>query len=313
MDLVGGNNPTTPKLDNTTPQPQGQPLVNPNVQQIGTPLAVSSAAAPMAAPIEQPTTPASPMNPPSLPPTPPQNPLDTVSDLSLSSEPSGPVGGKGKIIILVAIGSVLVLGLVAGAFFVGNTTGKSQGRKAADAEYQQREADRQRQEAEQQLKEEDAELELGTELVDPKYVDETVEGDIGKQLSASDGLVLKVTNIERNYATDDPNYKLDETKELVKVNFLMGNIAKEKAKDMTSSLMFYLENAEGARLNPENIVSYEGKFDTVKLDPGTQSSGSIIYLVNKDESPLKFVREQRYRFSGENKEVTTRTVVNVAE
>lgn len=320
MDLVGGNNPTTPRLDSARPQPQpqsqpqtqGQPFVNPNAQQIGTPLAIPAPAAPMAVPAEQPIAQPPMSPPPALPANPVPNPLDTVSDMGLSSEPSGPVGGKGKVIALVAIGSVLMLSLVIGAFFIGNTTGRSEGRKAADAEYQQREAERQRQEAEQQLEEEEAELALGSELIDPQYVDETVEGDIGKQLSAKDGFVMKVTNIERNYETDDPNYKLDETKELVKINFLMGNIAKEKVKDMTSAA-FYLENAEGARLNPENIVSYDGKFDTVKLDPGAQASGSIIYLVNKNEAPLKFAREQRYRFAGENKEVATRTIVNVAE
>lgn len=320
MDLVGGNSPGTPNPDATpqSQQGQGQPFVNPNPQSVGAPMAVNPANNPNPGTSPEAPPPQMPAMAPAMPPvesTPsvaPPNPLDTVSDMGLSSEPSGPVGGKGKVIAMVAVGSVLVLGMVAGAFFIGQTTGKSEGRRVADHEYQQREADRQRQDAEQRSSEEEARLELGSDTIDPKYVDETIEGDIGKQLTASDGFVFKVTNIQRNFVTDDPNYKPNEEKELIKVNFLMGNIAKDKVKDMTNAA-FYLEDSQSARLNPENIVSYEGKFDTIKLDSGMQESGSIIYAVAKDETPLKFVREQRYRFAGENKEVTTRIVVNVAQ
>jgi|GEM_PF-3968207 len=307
MDPYGGSNPSSPRLDNTgSPQP-GQP-VNPLAQ----PLAPQ---APVAPTIQTPVAPVAP-SPPASPISEPGHPdlgINSPNSLGISSEPSGAIGGKGKTVALIAIGGILVLGLVAGAFFVGNTMGKSQGKKLADATYQKKEADRQRQEAESNTDTQDtSQLDLGTELVEPKYVDENIEGDVGKQLTSSDGLVLKVANIERNFKTDDPNYKLDSTKELVKVNFLMGNISKDKAKDVTN-FAFYLENSAKARLIPENIASYTDKFDTVKLDPGSQAKGSIVYLVNKDEKPLKFVREQRYRFSGANQEVTTRTIITIAQ
>lgn len=306
MDPNGGINPSSPRLDsNPAPQAQSQPVP----QQVFTPQP------PVTAPVIQtPIAPTPPQPVPSfVPPTVP-DPLGGSNDLGVSSEPSGFTGGKGKTIALIAIGSILVLAITVGAFFVGNVTGKSAGRKAADAEYQKAEADRQRQEAESEAEqdEEEAQLDLGTELVEPKYVDENVEGDIGKQLTASDGLVLKVVNIERNFKTDDPNYKLDPTKELVKVNFLMGNIANDKPKDITS-FAFHLLDSSNARLTPQSIASYTDKFDTIKLDQGAQAKGSIVYLVNKDEVPLKFVREQRYRFAGANREVTTKTIINVAE
>lgn len=305
MDLTGGNNPATPKLD-TTPQPQGPPSMDPNNISVGAPMTAPPV---MPGGVEQ----VPPQVPQQQPMMPPQAPVDMTGamDMNTSSEPSGPADGKGKIVAMIAIGGVLILGLVAGAFFVGNTMGKSEGRKAADAEYQRMEAERQRMEAEEKEAQQ-APLELGADLVDPKYVDEVIEGEIGKQLTAGDGFVLKVTNIERNFQPDDPNYKLDEAKELVKVNFLMGNIAKDKAKDMTS-FAFYIEDSTGARVTPENVADFEGKFDSVKLDPGSQSAGSIVYLVNKDDAPLKFAREQRYRFSGQNKEVTTQTVVTIAK
>ncbi|MFO0971201.1 MAG: DUF4352 domain-containing protein [Candidatus Saccharimonadales bacterium] len=307
MDLNGGNNPSSPRLD-SNPVPQQSAAQAPSQQVFAPQPAVTAPVIQTPVMPPQPATQTQAQQQPSAAPD-----LLADSGITLSSDPSGPVAGKGKTIILIAVGSVLVLALVAGAFFVGNVSGKSAGRKIADAEYQKKEADRQRQEAEKDAEQEkDAELDLGTELVEPKYADENVEGDIGKQLTASDGLVLKVTNIERNFKTDDPNYKLDPTKELVKVNFLMGNIAKDKAKDITN-FAFYLEDSGNARLTPQTIASYTDKFDTIKLDPGAQAKGSIVYLVNKDEVPLKFVREQRYRFAGENREVTTKTIINVAE
>src|SRR5690606_18441112 len=145
----------------------------------------------------------------------------------------------------------VVLGLAGGGYFVGYASGKAEGRKEADAEYQQKQAQAQREEAESKESEEDtgAELQIG-DLKEPKYVDETVEGEIGKQVSASDGLVLKVLNIERNFKSSDPNYKLDDSKELVRVNFIMGNGANDKPKDI-SSFSFRLENSVNALLTPE--------------------------------------------------------------
>lgn len=310
MDPNSGTNPSNPRLDNGglpnqparqnaatgqpfTPQP---PITAPVIQ---TPVTPSTAATPSNAP-----TPINSIKSPNM--------LEGFDDMNTSSEPKGKLGGKGKTVLAIVGAVIVVVGLCTGAFFVGNTMGKSQGKQLADAEYQKKEADKQRQEAEAQTEESDATLDLGTELIEPQYIDENIEGDIGKQLTASDGLVLKVVNIERNFKTDDPNYKLDSSKELVKVNFLLGNIAKDKVKDIDPG-KFYIENSSSARLTAESIASYTDKFDTIKLDIGTQEKGSIVYLVNKDEAPLKFIREQRYRFSGENREVTTRTIINIAE
>ena len=216
--------------------------------------------------------------------------------------------------ILIAFGIIIVLaGLAGGGYFVGYSTGKGVGRKEADAAYQQQQAQAQQEEAESGESDASAsgQLDLG-DLREPKYVDETIEGEIGKQVSASDGLVLKVVNIERNFQTTDQNYKLDSSKELVKVNFLLGNVANDKPKDI-SNFAFKLEDSTGALLVPENIAEYEDKFDTIKIDQGAQAKASIIYKVNKDEKPLKFVREQRYRITTENREVTTKIVITLVK
>ncbi len=300
MDPIGGINPSNPRLDNAAPQ-AGQPGMS-NQQ----PTVPSSITAPV---LEAPVANAGPVVLPSN--------IDGYSQpLADGTEPSGK-SGTAKKVLLGLLAVVILLGLAGGGYFVGFTAGKSKGRTEADAEYQAKQAQAQQEEAQKDETTDEtdsansAELTLG-DLKDPKYIDETIEGETGKQLSSSDGFVLKVVNIERNFKSTDANYKLDSSKELVKVNFLIGNVTKDKPKDI-SSFNFRLENSVNAQLTPENIAQYTDKFDTVKLEPGGQSKGSIVYAVNKDEKPLKFVREQRYRISTENREVTTRIVVTVAK
>ena len=307
MDPNGGINPSNPRLDgfvnnqnNQVPQP-GMAMGNqqnvPQAEQqnqVYQPVAAPTLEAPM-----QDQYAAQSMN---------------VSDPMMANQPISDEPKKNilKIVLVVLGGLAVVVTLLAGGYFIGLTSGKSQGRAAADAQYQKQLAAAQQQEAEgKDDKANSAELKLG-DLKEPEYKDETVEGAIGKQVSTSDGLVLKVTNIERNFQFKDENFKLSEGKELVKVNFLIGNITKEKAKDILSS-SFKLENAAKAQLLPSNVQNYTDIFDSKKLDPGAQSKGSIVYEVVKDEKPLNFVREQRYLISGENREVTIRIVIELAK
>lgn len=287
MDPNGGVNSSNPRLDANGVQPTNQPVTAPTLETA----------------------------------TPGPQPVQLPNDLGISDPniASGNSAGKGKgALKKVLIGLLIILlvaGLAGGGYFVGYASGESKGRTEADAEYQRKQAQAQQEAAEDEATEseldEEAALQIG-DLKEPKYVDETVEGEIGKQLSSSDGLILKVLNIERNFKSTDSNYKLDSSKELVKVNFLIGNGANDKPKDI-SSFSFRLENSVNALLTPENIAEYPDKFDTLKLDTGAQMKGSIVYAVNKDEKPLKFVREQRYRITTENREVTTRIVVSLAK
>ena len=247
------------------------------------------------------------------------SPDPPLTQPSSESQPAGVAtapqkkrGGTGKTILMILLVVLLAAGAGAAGWFVGQAQGREQGkeegRKAALAEFQQEAIE---DETESPDSEDEAQLQLG-ELKDPEYKNEELEGKIGEQITANDGLVLMVTNIERNFKVDDANYKLDDTKELVKVNFLLGNITKDKPKDL-SSFSFRLENSRGAQLTPENIATYEGKFDTVKIDPGTQTKGSVIYAVSKDEKPLVFTRSQMYRITNQNSEVTTKINITIAE
>lgn len=224
-------------------------------------------------------------------------------------------GGVVKKILFVVLGLVVVVGLLGGGYFAGLSSGKTQGKNEATAAFQAELAKQQeskKESTDKNAKETpvDTELKLG-DLQDPQYKDETVEGQIGKPVTAGDGFVLEVTKLERNFKVDDPNYKLDDGSELVKVDFLMGNIGKDNPKTI-SNFNFRLENSTDAQLVPETIDKYDGKFDTTTLKPGAQAKGSIVYKVNKDEKPLKFTRTQVYRLTNQNREVTTKISISVA-
>lgn len=209
-----------------------------------------------------------------------------------------------KILLMIVLILLLSSGAAVAGYFYGLEQGKTKGRQQAEASVSQEVENKEEQNTETTV---DTKLALGS-LVDPIYKDETINGKVTEQLTSADGFVMKVTSVERNVTVNDANYKLDSSKELVKVNLTMGNVAKDRSKDV-SNFNFRIEDSSGAKLSPENIASFDGKFDTIKLDPGAQAQGSIIFAVKKNDEPLKVVREQRYRITSENREVTMLIVV----
>jgi hypothetical protein len=216
-------------------------------------------------------------------------------------------GGAGRNALLM----LLVLLLVAGAGAAGYFYGLSEGKKQGETEIQEDKISQVQRGEEEESEAASGDLILG-ELREPVYADETLTGEIGKQIEANDGLVMKVVSVDRNFQTTDANYKVETGKELVKVNLALGNVAKDKAKDITPN-SFRLVNTAGTQLTGEVIASFDGKFDTLKIDPGKQTTGSIIYKVEKDEKPLSLVREQRYRIATDNKEVTTKVTITLTK
>ncbi len=310
MDDFSGIDPSsmTPRLDNSPQAVDNNQVAMPAPQAAVT---MPEAAPVVAAPPAMPTADLSAFYPDS-PTVPEQQPIS--EDLNVPPVKSG--GGAIKKILLVVVIIIVAGVLGGGGYMLGFTSGKTKGSNEAAAQFQadqakQQEAATQKDDtADDSKSKSDDKLDLST-LQDPIYKDETVEGKVGEQVAAGDGFVLEVTKLERNFKTDDTNYKLDANSELVKVDFLMGNISKDQSKDI-SSFNFRLENSSGAQLIPETISEYDGKFDTTTLKPGSQAKGSIVYKVNKDEKPLKFTRTQAYRLTNQNKEVTTKISITVA-
>jgi hypothetical protein len=329
MDPNGGINPSAPKLDNTQPptdiyqqavEPQS-PLnqitgasIPPEIPSVGPEIQAPLEQAPQMQPPQQPQFPGQFADPYQQDPNVGVQPIEPDPMLSqpMADAPL-PVQNDGKKkILIIAAATIFGLAVLGGASFMAYTAGKSAGKQEAAAEFQAQQAATQEAEAADKSSVEDVTLELGElSALNPK--EETLTGVTGEQINSSDGFVLYVTNIERSFTVDDPSYELDEGKELVKVNFIMGNTTQDRPKDIKSADLF-LEEGDGTKITPESRLSdYSGNFDTVKIEPGAQASGSIVFAVKKDAAPLVFVREQRYRITNQNKEVATKTSVVVAE
>lgn len=317
MDPIGGIRPSAPRLD-STPQVPPQPAqftVDQPPQFVDQP--VSSGSIPQEVLAEPPVFQEA------LPPQPPQfidpmagyqQPMDPDPMLSQPmADPSMPAPSGGKKPLLIIIGAVVALALLGGVGFAGYTMGKQQGRKQTLAEFQQQQVEND-DTVDDTTSDEDAMLTLG-ELADLKPEEEEQTGEIKQQMTASDGFVVKVTDVERNFTPDVEDYELDKDKELIKVNFVMGNQTKDRAKDIASDDL-RLEESDGTKITPESrLSSYPGKFTTIKLEPGVQEKASIVFAVKKDSAPLSFVREQPYRLiqGGAEKVVTTRIVITIVK
>lgn len=315
MDNFGGVNPNPTDF---------QPNTNPQQPMYADPGMVAPEQQGFASvPMTDPNTPGQ-MMPPAQPPMMQQmaaptpvapSPMDTMLDPQpLPVVASG--GGKGKVILFVVITVVLILGAGAGGYFAGYASGKQAGKTESDAAYQAEQA----KQAESSSDSSSSDTKSKPlDLKDPKdpgasdYVDQSLDGAIGETVRSADGFVLRINNIERNYTTDDPAYTLKEGKELVKVNFDMGNATKTFTRDWKWNVPFSVIDSTEATLMPETIASYDGKFDVVHMEPGSQSSGSLIFAVNKDEKPLKFVRKQQYTVKNLNKTVTFETVITLTK
>ncbi|MBP9738523.1 DUF4352 domain-containing protein [Candidatus Saccharibacteria bacterium] len=303
MDNFGVATPPQPEGPRLDTNPQQPTFVDPNVAQVQGFASV---------PMTDPNAPQPMMQPAPAPMMPQMNQIDSILDPQPMQAAPAQGGGKGKKILLIVVMIFVFVGVGVGAYFVGFTAGKTAGRTEADAKYQAEQAALQEEDKDSDTSEKPEELDL-SEPKDPDYTkDETLEGAIGEVLTASDGFVLRVNNIERNYKTDDPEYKADETKELVKVNFQIGNGTKSKTMDVNNT-PFRLTDSTDAEVVPVTLADYEGKFDVTKLDPGAQSNASLVFAVTKDDKPLKFSRTQPYRISNQNREVTFKSIVTIAE
>lgn len=343
MDPNGGNNPSAPKLDNTQPQqPAGAQLSSDPNQTQPTDIYEQpqsfdgmmggGASIPPEMPASGPDTGQTPDLQQTMPPAPEppqfqdpyaQQPQDPQAGMQpMGSDPMmgqpmmdspAPVqgGGKNKV-VMIAGGAVLALILLGGSAYAGYTMGKSAGRQEAAAEFQAQQAALQEEQTTDTV--EDVLLEGLDQLEPLSPKEEDLTGVIGEQINASDGFILYVTNIERNFQVDDPSYELDEGKELVKVNFVLGNVTEDRPKDIQSASLYLLEGENATKIIPESRLSdYEGNFDTLKIEPGSQATGSIVFAVSKNAEPLVFVREQEYRITNQNKELTTKISIALSE
>jgi hypothetical protein len=326
MDPNGGINPSAPKLDNT--QPPTDIYAQSTDQFSGASIPPEMPATPPAS-LDQFQAPPSPQMPPQdvqgfgAPQAPQfQDPSAGFQQPTVDPDPmlnqpmEAPMpGGGGKSKLFMILGATIgVVLLVGGAGFAGYTMGKSAGRQKAAAEFQSQQAAAQESATETTPAADSIKLDLANTVKRSDVVEENKTGKVGEQVNSSDGLAVYVTNIERGFTPDDPSYKVEDGKELVKVNFIMGNF-EDKAKDIKSADLYLLEGDKTKVLPESRLTDYQGAFSTTTINPGEQANGSIVYLVTKDAKSLTFVREQIYRLikgSTENR-VTSKISINLTD
>lgn len=319
MDPNGGMNPSPPRLDNQAPdaptdiyaQPTGGGSIPPEMP----------AAAPVFSDPMQPSPQLTPEMPPldSMQPTAPQPPSEWPQQSMMTPDPmmqaqpmmETPIQtgtGGSKRILFIALGALVAIGILAGVGLAGYSAGKNAGKKEALAQFQQQAA--QEEVPTEEPVEEEIQLDLSDVVSRNNVEEEVLVGEIKEPISTSDGIALAVKDIERNYSVQDSNYSLDDDKELLKVNFVIGNRQEGSDLVVDGFKTFHVE-AGDTKILPIDIADYPGKFTEMKLKTGEQQSASIIFEIPKATKKLVFVREQEYTISNQNTKKTTRVEINL--
>ncbi len=130
--------------------------------------------------------------------------------------------------------------------------------------------------------------------MEPEYKDESIEGLVAEQVQASDGLVVYVKNVEREFQPTSTSYQLDSGSELVKVNILVGNAATSQSKEIKNE-NFTVELTDGTIIAAAtDLGTYDGQIGSVSLTPGGKARFSVIFEVPKGAESLKLIRRQPY-------------------
>ncbi len=205
--------------------------------------------------------------------------------------------------MLVIVGAVIVaVALAVGAYFlffskdnpissvVGNLTGNSEVVDRSDGK-----------------------LDLSN-LIDPQDIikEQDIKAKVNQQVNLSDGLSYMVTGVERNFVSTSRFLKAGTGKELVKVNFVIGNRDKT-GETYISSGDFNIKNSAGGMQDAKYTTTddFADSLEPQELASGKQIKGSLIYEVDKGEQ-ISVVTEQKYeKLGGDKKEVTLKSQVTL--
>lgn len=274
--------------------PMAQPSMPNDVQASG--MNQLTQISPYNNPVDIPVSPAPPIF------TQPEEPFSLSYDVNTGE----PVSGSGSTLTRkLLLGGILITlicaigGSIYAAYTFGNNAGYKKG-QAAESARLQAQAEQQANNNNQTDTTSDAELSF--DLIEPTYKDEVVTGIVGEQLVSSDGFVLLVNDIERDFFVQGT---LKEGYEFIKVNFLLGNASSTAAMKIANG-NFKLKNAVGALIDyDQTATDYEGMVDTLNLSPGSKAQMSVVFQVEAGSDSLQFIREQAYTSKATNQLVTS--------
>lgn len=289
------NTPPVGVYDNTTqPAPVAQP------QSYATAPPVEQFAAP---PVQQPVATAAPPQP---------SPHATYASIADStSAPLGNIpltddynmeshsqGGTKKTIIMI-VGGILAIGILVGGGIAVYQMGYKQGSEVGGQQGDSGQTDEQPRGG-SDAEDEVTVPELNFTLHSPTYAEEYIEGAMGEQLDASDGLVVNLYNVDMDYVPEAGG-QAALGGAYVKVDFVLGNADSNGAKTINTS-MFQLVDELGELVAPlDPSEDGLGSLGSVSLNPGMKSRLSAVYDVSHMSSAdnVQIVRSQDYRSSGQ--------------
>lgn len=200
--------------------------------------------------------------------------------------------------IVITTSVVLVLSLLGGvafaAYAMGKNTGYARGVEDTKKSFasQSRDTD-DTQNTNDRDTENDNEL-LNFEIAQPVYKEEAVSGIVGEQLQLSDGMVLYVKDVERNFQPSDASYSSMPGEELIKVNLLVGNADATQSKVISNDTFGLRDTAGTMILARTDIGNYEGQIDKLEVSSGGKIRMSLVFSVEAGATPLTLVRQQAY-------------------
>lgn len=252
---------------------------------------------PQVAQVSYPTNPV-PVYQPTAPVQPTPEHFQISYDQTTGEPVPAPQTSTAKKVIIITTGIVLVLSLLGGVGFAAYTMGKNAG-YAGGVEDTKKSFASQSKDTDntQNTNDKDAENDnelLNFEMAQPVYKEEAVSGIVGEQLQLSDGMVLYVKDVERNFQPSDASYSSMPGEELIKVNLLVGNADATQSK-VISNDMFGLRDLSGSLVLPRtNIGNYEGQIDKLEVSSGGKIRMSLVFSVESGATPLTLVRQQAY-------------------
>lgn len=264
---------------------------------------------PIPSPVEPPTPPAAPQLPATPPtdtplaPTTPQAPVTPPSVAPLSANSTKK--SKAPLIIIIVVVAVLLLGGATTAIFLltrkkgGNpiTNAVNSVKGTSDVE------DRS-----------DGTLNLSGTLIDEQDTIKTqdLKAKLNQQVNLSNGDSYMITAIERNFVSSSRYLKASSGKELVKVSLVVGS--RNKDGNYYASTFGKLRAANGAEFRAKLVSKSEEPeaMQSGEIAGGQQQKGFVIFEVTKDEKPLVFATEDKYkRIGGNGEEVTLKSQVTL--
>jgi|GEM_PF-6798745 len=213
------------------------------------------------------------------------------------------------VLVIVVVTAVILGGIGLAVYKYGSKHGSSAALDQYKSDLQKQAAAKASEDKNQDTQTDEPNLDFS--LITPQYKSEVVTGQLGEQLQSSDGFVLYVKDVERNFKLEDSALQKDDTTEMVKVNFLVGNASSTQSRSITDA-SFRLQTLDDKKIEAQpTAADYEGRIETLQLAPGSKARMSVIFTVPKQTTPLVLVYEQSYTLKTQNTTVVSKIAVTL--